>query len=225
MSQLYIIIPAYNEQGMLNEVIKNIRQVTAAHIIVVDDGSRDPLYVDQDFKSVNLLRHYVNLGQGAALATGIQYALQLGADMVVTFDADGQHDPKDIAAITEPVKSDQADIVFGSRFMGTKNQVPVLKRILIAMARTFHWLLTGYRMTDAHNGLRAMNRKAATVIRITENRMAHATEILFEIKRHKLRWKEVPVNIVYTPYSQKKGQSPANSIRIFFDVVLHKLFR
>lgn len=225
MTGLFIIIPAYNEQTILATVVAGIRAELAAQIVVVDDGSAPALTLKGEMAGVQLIRHCVNLGQGAALATGIEYALHNGADILVTFDADGQHDPKDIPALLAPIIKDEADIALGSRFLEKASNIRVIRKLLIRGARLFHYVLTGLRMTDAHNGLRAMNRKAATKIRITENRMSHATEIILEIKRQGLRWKEVPVHVLYTPYSRSKGQASANSIRIFFDVVLHKLFR
>lgn len=224
MNSCFIIIPAYNEQAVLQQVIAGIRQVSAAEIVLVDDGSEPPLQVPAA-GGVHLLRHCVNLGQGAAIATGITYALEQGATLIITFDADGQHDAADLAALTAPVLSGEVDIALGSRFLDARNQVPAGRRLLIFCARCFHFLLTRTWMTDAHNGLRAMNRKAATKISIRENRMAHATEIILEIKRNKLAWKEVPVHISYTEYSLRKGQRASNGLRIFFDVVLHKLFR
>lgn len=208
----------------MEQVIAGIQQVSPAEIVLVDDGSATPLQVPKAGR-VHLLRHCVNLGQGAAIATGITYALEQGATLIITFDADGQHDAADLAALTAPVLSGEVDITLGSRFLDTRNQLPPGRRLLIFCARCFHFLLTRTWMTDAHNGLRAMNRKAATKICIRENRMAHATEIILEIKRNKLAWKEVPVHISYTEYSLRKGQHASNGLRIFFDVVLHKLFR
>ncbi len=225
MTGVFIIIPAYNEQTVLANVIAGIREVSAAQIVVVDDGSEPALMLDGITVGVHLVRHCVNLGQGAALATGIEYALHRGADFLVTFDADGQHDPKDIQALLAPIQLDATDIALGSRFLEKASNITVMRKLLISGARFFHYVLTGFGMTDAHNGLRAMNRKAAKKIRITENRMSHATEIILEIKRHGLRWKELPVHVLYTAYSRSKGQASSNSIRIFFDVVLHKLFR
>jgi polyprenyl-phospho-N-acetylgalactosaminyl synthase len=225
LKPVFIIIPAYNEQRILSTVVNSIRSVTVSPIIIVDDGSAEPIAEDHSAGNIFYLRHATNLGQGAAIATGIAFSLQQGAEILVTFDADGQHDPNDIAKMIAPVEKGIADITLGSRFMGSLNKVPLTRRILIKMACLFHYMLTGVWMTDAHNGFRAMNRKAAQMIRIKEKRMAHASEIIFEIKRHKLKWQEVSVNIIYTPYSLAKGQPLVNSIRIFFDVVLHKLFR
>lgn len=224
MNTCFIIIPAFNEQPVLAQVIAGIRAVSGAEIILVDDGSIEPLQVS-GYAGLHVLRHIVNLGQGAAIATGIAFALEQGAEIILTFDADGQHDPQDIENIQQPVRSGVVDIALGSRFLGRTNKIPWVRTVMIFCARCLHFLLTGLWMTDAHNGFRALNRQAAEAISITENRMAHASEIILEIKRKKLRWEEVPVHIAYTSYSLRKGQHSSNGVRIFFDVVLHKLFR
>jgi polyprenyl-phospho-N-acetylgalactosaminyl synthase len=172
-----------------------------------------------------LLRHKINLGQGAALQTGIDFALKYNPSYIVTFDADGQHSADDIDKLLEPLQNNEADITLGSRFLkpGLHNAATG-RKWLIRAARWINYLFSGLFLTDAHNGLRAMTAKAAREFDIRENRMAHATEILLFIRRKKLRYKEVPVTISYTDYSRKKGQSGFNSIRIFFDLALHKLF-
>lgn len=174
---------------------------------------------------IYLLHHKVNLGQGAALQTGIDFALAINASFIVTFDADGQHSARDITVLLEPLQKNEADIALGSRFLTSgRHNASRKRKWLIKAARWINYFFTGLLLTDAHNGLRAMTAKAAREFHIRENRMAHATEILLFIRRKKLRYKEVPVTISYTDYSRKKGQSGFNSIRIFFDLVLHKLF-
>ncbi len=175
---------------------------------------------------VHYLYHRINLGQGAALQTGIDYARKMNPDIIITFDADGQHTINDFTALIMPILRQEADIVLGSRFLpdsGTILSFP--KRMVLQVARFVNFLFSGLLLTDAHNGLRALNRKAYEKISIRENRMAHASEILFEIRKHQLRFMEVPVHIFYTDYSKQKGQSVFDSIKILFDLILHKLFR
>ena len=148
-----------------------------------------------------------------------------GAQYLVTFDADGQHAATDIPALLFPLQNNDADITLASRFLKPgHHNAPLLKKILLNVARLVNYFFTGLYLSDAHNGLRAMTRHAAENIVIRENRMAHATEILFAIKKHKLKFREVPATVLYTEYSKNKGQSVFNSIRIFFDLVLHKIF-
>jgi glycosyltransferase involved in cell wall biosynthesis len=175
---------------------------------------------------VVLLEHKVNLGQGAALQTGLTYARKLNTDIVITFDADGQHNEEDIKSLIAPIITNVADVVLGSRFLPDNvSRVPLTKRFILQFARIINFLFSGVLLTDAHNGLRALNRTALAKINLTENRMAHASEFLFEIKKHKLRWKEIPVHIRYTEYSIQKGQKTWDSIKVLFDLLLHKLFK
>jgi polyprenyl-phospho-N-acetylgalactosaminyl synthase len=203
----FIIIPAYNESEAISKVLEGLT-VLGCPIVVVDDGSLENIK-DQvaTQKNVFYIRHKVNLGQGAALQTGIDFAVKQGAAYIISFDADGH-------------------IVLASRFLvkGHHN-ASLLKTIVLKTGRWVNYFFTGLYLSDAHNGLRAMNRLAAITIRITENRMAHATEIIAQIKKHRLRYKEVPANVIYTDYSRHKGQPVLNSLKIFFDLVLQKLFR
>ena len=221
---IFVVIPCYNEAGIIRETIAAIIEKDYS-IIVVDDHSTDN--TREQLKEIPLIyiRHRLNLGQGAALQTGISVALKRGAEYLVTFDADGQHDVNDIDGMLQKLKEDQLEIVLGSRFLpGSGGNISVGRKLLLKAACYLNYLFTGILLTDAHNGLRVMNRHAAESIHLKENRMAHATEILKEIKKHDLKFGEFPVHIHYTGYSKKKGQSLLNSIRIFFDLVLNKIF-
>jgi polyprenyl-phospho-N-acetylgalactosaminyl synthase len=222
-SGVFIIIPAYNEEKVILPVIDELLPLHYS-IIVVDDGSQYPLSSILDNKPVYLLTHPVNLGQGAAIQTGIEFAIEKNAKYIVTFDADGQHQQKDIPLLLEPLITDEADIVLGSRFLNNSTEhIPRKRKRLLKFARAINFIFTGLRLSDAHNGLRAMNAKAASTIRIKENRMAHATEIISQIRKHQLRYREVPVEIIYTKYSKEKGQQLAGGFRIIFDLLLNKL--
>lgn len=223
--KVFVIVPSFNETTIIKEVVNDLHR-SQYRIVVVDDGSETPVAGQLKDMPVDILRHEVNLGQGAALQTGIEYALSKQAAYIVTFDSDGQHQASDIAALLQPVINDEADITIGSRFLnGSKNTMPAGRKLLLKTGRWVNYLLTGLLLTDAHNGLRAMNNKAGSLIRISENRMAHATELLTEVKKNKLRYKEIPVTIHYTDYSKKKGQTAWSSFRIFFDLLLNKIFK
>jgi glycosyltransferase involved in cell wall biosynthesis len=221
----FIIIPVYNEKVMIGRVVEDLLPLGCS-LVVVDDGSQEDIKTEmRKFKDVFYIRHKVNLGQGAALQTGIDYALQQGAVFFITFDADGQHSADDIPALMVPLISGDADMVLASRFLikGSHN-APILKQVLLKIGRWVNYAFTGLYLSDAHNGLRAMNRVAALTIRIRENRMAHATEIVAQVKKYKLRYIEVGAKVIYTTYSKNKGQSSVNSLKIFFDLLLQKLF-
>jgi polyprenyl-phospho-N-acetylgalactosaminyl synthase len=224
-NKVFVIIPAFNEHSVIKKVAQELLQYPYT-LVVVDDGSTPALQPELNgISNIHYLRHKVNLGQGAALQTGIDFALHNQADYLVTFDADGQHSPADIDSLLSPLQSGEADITLGSRFLGKKMQnAPTGRMFTLKIARLINYFFTGLYLSDAHNGLRAMTREGASKIYLKENRMAHATEFIFAIRRLRLRYKEVPAVVTYTIYSKAKGQSVFNSIRIFFDLVLHKLF-
>lgn len=220
--KIYIIIPAFNESSGLAAVLESLLPLHYS-IIVVDDGSTDDTEKTAGAFPVLLIRHELNLGQGAALETGMEAARKLDADFVIHFDADGQHDPSDIAQLLIPLQKDEADIVFGSRFLETKpSGMSFLKKIILKTGRWINYLITGILLTDAHNGLRALNKKALHSIHFHQQGMAHASEILYKVKRKSLRYLELPVHIRYTDYSKRKGQGLLNSVNILFHLIFKK---
>ena len=226
MELIFIIIPVFNEEpGILRRVIEGLLPLHY-HIVLIDDGSANNVPQILSQYPVCILSHPVNLGQGAALQTGFEYARGKKADYIVTFDADGQHDSRNVDVLLSPLLRGETDITLGSRFLeGSFHDAPYSRKLMLLIGRFMNTLFTGVYLSDSHNGLRGLNRLALERINITENRMAHATEIILQIKKEKLRFKEVPVHIYYTAYSKKKGQTGWDSVRIFFDLILHKLFK
>jgi glycosyltransferase involved in cell wall biosynthesis len=220
---LYIVIPYYNESDVIGEVIEDIwSNVPDARLVIVDDGSARKFPENLMTPAIACLSHCCNLGQGAAIQTGITYSLDQGADIIITFDADGQHQASDILPMVSALIESGNDIVFGSRFLGSAEKIPGIRKFLLKSILFFYWVISGVKLTDYHNGFRAMNRKAAETIIISQNRMAHATEIFQQTRKHKLIWKEVPVHIRYTKYSIKKGQRLIDSLKIITDLLLKK---
>jgi glycosyltransferase involved in cell wall biosynthesis len=201
-----VVMAAFNETRVIGSVIRDLRQAYP-NVIVVDDGSSDTTVACALESGAVILRHPVNLGQGAALQTGITYALARGGDFVVTFDADGQHACADIARMVRALIEHDAEVVLGSRFLGKAVGISTARRMLLRLAVLFTRLTTGLKVTDAHNGLRVFTRAAAHRIKITQNRMAHASELLDQIAGHQMRYVEVPVTISYTSHSTAKGQT------------------
>jgi glycosyltransferase involved in cell wall biosynthesis len=221
---ILVVVAAFNEAGVIDRVIADLRE-TYPNVVVVDDGSSDATAACAVAAGAVVLRHPVNLGQGAALQTGITYALAQGGAFVVTFDADGQHSSVDIARMVRALTEHKAEVALGSRFLGKTVGMSLSRRITLRLAVYFTRLSTGLRVTDAHNGLRLFTRAAARKIRITQNRMAHASELLDEIARHKLKYVEVPVTITYTDHSRAKGQTLLGGADILGELVLGKLAR
>lgn len=226
MQNIFIIVPAYNEGSIIKKSLKPLLEANYS-IVAIDDGSTDNTCEQLRELPVHVIQHPINLGQGAALQTGVAYALQQGADVIVHFDADGQHNPDDIPALIKPIFEGTADVVLGSRFINPESarMVPALKKIILKCGIFFTGLISGIWLTDTHNGFRAFSRTAAQKITITENRMAHASEILHRISYLKLRYQEVPVTILYSEYSLKKGQSILNFFNIVLDFILGRIFR
>ncbi len=227
MQKLFIVIAAYNEGNGITKVVKSLHAAKYKNVVVVDDGSADDTGAQAAKAGATVLTHNVNRGQGAALKTGIDYALGRGADIIVTFDADGQHRIEDLPAMIAPVASGQVDITIGSRFIGDgAKHVPLSRRILLKGSVLIVWLFYGVRMTDAHNGFRAMSRKAAQAIQITCDRMAHASEIIEEIHTRHLRYKEVPVIILYTDETMRKGHGGiGQALKVLWNMVSKKIMR
>jgi polyprenyl-phospho-N-acetylgalactosaminyl synthase len=218
----FILIPAFNETEVIREVVEKIKKAGYKNIVIVDDGSSDNLSNCLKGIPVYYIRHANNLGQGAALQTGFNFVKTLDFEYLITFDADGQHDPQNLDAILQEIVTTKTDIILGSRFLLSNNKLPFKKRILLKLARYVNYFFTGLLLSDAHNGLRLLNKKSVKCINLTENGMAHATEFLFEIKSHKLTFKEVPVIIHYSEYSMSKGQRISNSIKILINLFLYK---
>lgn len=218
------MVPVFNEAPVLREVIEELLSFYP-NVIVVDDGSTDHSLQTLKGLPVFCLRHLVNRGQGATLQTGMTFALEKGAEILVTFDSDGQHDPRDIATLIAPLQRREADVVLGSRFLTKKTPLPFSRHLLLKGAILFTYLTTGLPMTDTHNGLRAFSAQAASKIQFTMDRMAHASELFELLQKEKLRYLEVPVTIRYTPYSLQKGQSPWGVLRILRSLAERSLLK
>jgi glycosyltransferase involved in cell wall biosynthesis len=223
-SNCWIIVPAYNEHSLIGKVLGELVEL-GRQIVVVDDGSTDSTWLEASKHPVHILRHAVNLGQGAALQTGIFFALREGAEYLITFDSDGQHSPGDIAALLGPLTAGEVQVTLGTRFGGQmrNDQTPRMRRLVLRVAAWAARKRTGLRITDTHNGLRGFTAEAARQIEITHNGMAHASEILEIIAHKEFTYKEVDVSIEYSPYSLKKGQKLSNSFNILWDQFFGKV--
>ncbi len=208
--RVWVVIAAYNEASVIGRVINEVKR-RGYPVVVVDDGSSDRT-ADASAAAHVLVRHPINLGQGAALQTGIDFALERGADVIVTFDADGQHRAADIEKLVQAIRVADVDFALGSRFLGCSDAL-------------FTQLATGLRISDTHNGLRAMTRRGAGVVRLRQNRMAHASEMLSQIAASGLGYIEVPVTIEYRAYSLAKGQTIGDALMILLDLFARRLYR
>jgi glycosyltransferase involved in cell wall biosynthesis len=218
--RLWIVVPAYNEASVIAATVRGLDEYLP-NVVVVDDGSADDTSDRARAAGAVVLRHPVNIGQGGALRTGIEFALDRGATHVCTFDADGQHDPATIALMLKALSERGADVALGSRFLGESVGMPTLKRFTLKVGIAITRVHSGLPLSDTHNGLRLFSRRAAAAIRINQMGMAHGSEILSELRRNDLLYVEVPTTISYTDYSKRKGQSIGNSVKILTDLWYH----
>lgn len=224
-SDTWLIVPVYNEAEVVEDVVRDALR-TFPNIVCVDDGSKDGSGELVLRAGAHLVQHPVNLGQGAALQSGVEFArAQPGARYFVTFDSDGQHRVTDVERMLDALRRDEADIVIGTRFHGDTSQIPWLKRVVLRTIVTLSPRLRTLRLTDSHNGLRAFNFRVAEQLKIRQNGMGHASEIIGMISRRGWRVIEVPVTILYTEYTMQKGQSLLNGVNIVFENVLRSSSR
>lgn len=210
----FIVMPAFNEAPAIQEAIREVVESGFRHVIVVDDGSDDDTYERaRAMPGVVALRHSLNRGKGAAVRTGIEAAKLLGAETVVTMDADGQHNPREIAAMLELIEQ-AYDVVLGSRLKNPKG-MPLHKIAANLVGNCATWVLYGLWVTDSQSGLRAYSRRAIDQIDTRTDRYEYDTEVIREIKRHGLKFTEFPIEVRYTAYSQSKHnrQSIKNGIK------------
>lgn len=222
---VWLVVPLYNEATVIAGVVTAARSLFS-HIVCVDDGSTDGSGRTAEQAGAIVVRHPVNLGQGAALQTGLEYALADPAmRWVATYDADGQHRVADVLDMVERARRDDLQVVFGTRFLDDRTTTGLLKRLVLKLAVAYTNLTTGTRLTDAHNGLRVIRRDVAERLDITQNRMAHASEIVALIGKMRIdgapvRYDEAPVHILYTDYSRAKGQSLWNAVNILVELIM-----
>ncbi|MFA4833392.1 MAG: glycosyltransferase family 2 protein [Patescibacteria group bacterium] len=217
--KIFCVIPAYNEKETISEVIDKVK-LMVDEVVMVDDGSNDETKKLARERGAVVLSHIINRGQGAALETGNKYALRAGADIIVHFDADGQFLPEEINDIIAPIKAGEADIVFGSRFLGKKSNMPPFKKyVIIPLAHLINKIFTGSSLTDPQNGFRALSRKAADKIKIEQDGMAHNTEIISKAFASGLKIKEIPVTVIYHNF----GQRFSGGLKIIKDLILSRL--
>jgi glycosyltransferase involved in cell wall biosynthesis len=222
--KIYILIPAYNEASKIGSVVANLKSAGYHNILVINDGSKDATGKIAAEAGAEVIDQIINRGQGAALRTGIEYLREKqDPDVIITFDADGQHQVTDIPAIIEPILSNKADIVLGTRFSSKKSNVNIIKKIVLKAGVLFTNIISNIKLTDTHNGFRALGKKAINSIEISHRGMEHASDIIDEITKNKLIYVEVPVEIIYSNYSKMKGQRTSGFMKMGLKILIKKL--
>ena len=216
----FFVIPAFNEEASIQQVVSGILK-EGFSAVVVDDSSSDNTCAVAREGGAWVISHPINLGQGAALQTGIEFALANDAEFIVTFDADGQHLVKDAIEMINLAEDRDLDVVIGSRFLrGRPESIPFTRYVVLKLAVLFTRFTTRLDVSDTHNGLRVFSASSARLIQLEHNRMAHASEILSQIGKLKLKWAEHPTEILYTDYSIAKGQKSSNFVSIIFELLM-----
>lgn len=230
--QPYIVLPAYNEGKVIKKVIQDIQAEGFKKIIVVDDGSTDNTYSEAKSTGVITLSHPINRGKGAATQTGIDACKLLDADIIVTMDSDGQHNPKDIKAMIEPIQKKEADVVIGSRFVGETNDIPKSRIMMNKVGNLVTYIFFGAMSSDSQSGFRAYSNKAANSVYSYIDRYEFESEMLGHIKAAKLKIKEVPIKVIYTEHSLNKykgdtvpAQNFSNGLKMIVRLIEHTLFK
>jgi len=217
---VYVVVALYNEESVIKGVIDGLHE-HFSNVVCIDDGSTDNSAEVAEKAGAIVIRHPMNLGQGAALQTGIAYCrAQEDMEYVVTFDGDGQHRVEDVLDMLSYSRRRDLAIVFGSRFLDKRTKPGFKKKVVLKVAVLITRVVTGLQLTDAHNGLRVLRRDAVAHVNLIQDRMSHATEIVQQLAESKLPWREFPVEVLYTDYSRAKGQSILNSINILFDLIV-----
>jgi glycosyltransferase involved in cell wall biosynthesis len=223
MNDAAVLIPVYNEATVIGDVIADVRRQFDL-VVCVDDGSGDGSAAVARRAGAEVVRHALNLGQGAALRTGFDLLLaRPTVDHVITFDADGQHRVEDAIAMLVTARGTDVDVVLGTRAGGHTTGQPLLSRVTLRAGLWYSRRVSGLNLTDTHNGLRVLNRRALSVMLLNQRGMAHASEIEMLVSRHDLSWLEHPVSITYSEYSRAKGQGSLNAFNIVYDLITARL--
>ena len=223
--KVYIVIPAYNEAKSIGKVLRKLKRSGYHKIIVVDDGSKDRTSAISNKQRVIVLKHIINRGLGGALGTGIKAAVEENADVIVTFDSDGQHSVSDIKKVTTPILNGEADVVIGSRIINKKEHMPVYKKVGNFGLNMITFILYGVYCSDTQSGLRAFSKEAAQKLEIKSNGYEVSSEIIKEVGKNKFKLKEIPIKTIYTDYSIKRGTNLISGIRILIKLSIDKFFR
>ncbi|MFZ2187721.1 MAG: glycosyltransferase family 2 protein [Candidatus Moraniibacteriota bacterium] len=219
--QTFIVIPAFNEAAVIQDVIREIKAAGYDHIIVVDDGSADATYAKaKELSGITVLRHRLNRGKGAATKTGVEAAKLLGADIIVTLDGDGQHNPTDIHRLIEPIQKFHADVVLGTRLQNPQG-MPWYKIVANHIGNAVTWYFYGLWVSDSQSGFRAYSRHAAELINTKTDRYEYDSEVIKEIYLYKLKYVEIPIEVRYTKYSMGKVQKQGfwNGLKTLYKIV------
>ncbi|MBQ6443065.1 MAG: glycosyltransferase family 2 protein [Methanosphaera sp.] len=226
-SEIYIILSSYNEEDTLEEVVDGLVE-RGFKVLIIDDGSKDntPAIAKNLVRKYNPMvfyyRHRINVGLGGAIKTGIKAALKRGADIMITFDADGQHNPDDLYNMYPPLQEGKADIVIASRDF---SDMPTGRRFGNTVMNYITYIFQGKMVTDSQSGLRAFTNETARKLDLKSPQYGISSEIIGEIKRKNLRFMEVPMTTIYDERTIQKGTNTTVGIKIVLEFINETLKR
>ena len=216
---IYVIVPAFNEQNVIKDIINNLLK-DFSNVIVINDGSNDKTLETINDLDIKILNHEINLGVGAAVQTGFDYVSNIpDAKAVITFDADGQHLVDDAVAMAKEIMICDEGIIFGTRFPKHSKNIPMVKRIVLKLIAKITDLVTGVSLSDAHNGLKAYKVSIIKELELQFSSYSYESELITQVAKKKIDYKEMPTDIKYTSYSIKKGQKLLNGLLIIEDLL------
>lgn len=216
---IYVIVPAFNEQNVIKDIINNLLK-NFSNVIVINDGSNDKTLEIINDLDIKILSHEINLGVGAAVQTGFDYVSDIpDAKAVITFDADGQHLVDDAVAMAKEILICDEGIIFGTRFPKHSKNIPKVKRIVLKLIAKITDLVTGVTLSDAHNGLKAYKVSTIKELELQFSSYSYESELITQVAKKKIEYKEMSTDIKYTSYSIKKGQKLLNGLLIIEDLL------
>ena len=223
-SDIVVLLPAFNEEQVIGNVLSDIQKEGYENICVIDDGSSDRTYEIAQSHGVNVLRHPINRGAGAAMQTGIEYVKMTNGQYLLCMDSDGQHAPDDITALINKMYESKADIVIGNRFMSDANDIPETRKFYNSIANIFTNVLCKNNYSDTQSGFRLLNRKAIETLNLGSRGFGFCSEMIILGEQIGLKIEQVPIKVVYTKYSMNKGQNFLEGVRTAKDILWQKYF-
>ena len=222
--KIVVVIPAFDEAPRIAAVVRGVIRAGFRDVIVVDDGSRDDTTLEAAEAGARVVLHPINCGAGAAVKTGLELALRLGADAAVMLDADGQHDPAEIGAVLAPVQAGKADLSLGVR-LKDRGTMPAITRLFNLAGNLVTFFLSGIWVKDSQSGFRALSKAAMTLMEVEGSGFEFCTEMIMEAARLGLRIEQVPIRTIYTEAARGKGQNYSTGLKTVFKLLVRSLMR
>lgn len=218
--KLLIALPTYNEEKVIKKTIDSVFAAGYKDVLVVNDGSTDKTLEEIKKTKVIVASHFKNLGLGVAIRTALKFARLKNYDALVTLDSDGQHAVSDIKNVLSGLKDQSADVVIGIRNF-QKAKISWIRKLILLFSNLYTWMLFGFYSKDSQSGFRAFSKKAIKAINLKSERMEVSSELFLEIAKNRLKYKEVPIKVIYTKYSLSKGQKNTNMFRVGWKLLLN----